>query len=226
MPEIPSDRAKTILCYGDSNTYGFDPQNGLRYPSKIRWTGVLQKILGSGYKIIEEGCNGRTTLYDDPYESWKNGLYHLKPCLNSHKPIDLVILMLGTNDLKQYFHASAETIGKNAETLVNVIQTFTEEKQGYQPAVILVSPPEIGSGIAASPFGDIFSEDAVTESKRFSVYYRQAAEHTGCIFFDAARYIQPSPADSLHLSPSSHAVLAKGLAEVISKGSIKTQGGT
>lgn len=218
MTEIPSDKIKTILCYGDSNTYGFNPKSGLRYPPAIRWTGVLQQLLGPGYKVIEEGCNGRTTVYDDPRESWKNGLSHLRPCLNSHKPIDLVILMLGTNDLKHYFHASAEMIAENAETLVGVIQTFTAEKQGYQPAIILVSPPEIGNGIASSSFGDIFSEDAVAASKSFPTYYRQAAQRKGCIFFDAARYIQPSPADSVHLDPDAHAVLAKGLQKMIQGG--------
>ena len=98
---------KTILCYGDSNTYGYDPSNGFRYPKNVRWTGVLADLLGPEFTVIEEGCNGRTTVFDDPLEGWKNGLDYLKPCLNSHKPIDLVILMLGSNDLKDIFHASA-----------------------------------------------------------------------------------------------------------------------
>ena len=214
MTERASDTEKTILCYGDSNTYGFDPANGLRYPAKIRWTGRLQQILGTGCRVIEEGCNGRTTLYDDPIESWKNGLDHLRPCLNSHKPVDLVILMLGTNDLKYYFHATAEDIGKNVEKLVEVIQSFTEEKQGFQPKIILVSPPEIGTGIASSPFGEIFTEDAIAESKKFSAVYRQVAERRGCVFFDAAQYIRPSEEDSLHLTPEAHAVLAEELGRV------------
>ena len=103
---------KTILCYGDSNTYGYNPANGLRYPKSVRWTGRLQELLGNNYMIIEEGCNGRTTIFDDPIDGWKNGLNYLKPCLNSHKPVDIVILMLGSNDLKQTFHASAEEIAK------------------------------------------------------------------------------------------------------------------
>ena len=97
---------KTILCYGDSNTYGYNPSNGFRYPENVRWTGRLQSALGEGYKIIEEGCNGRTTIFDDPLEGWKNGLGYLRPCLNSHKPVDIVIMMLGSNDLKETFHAS------------------------------------------------------------------------------------------------------------------------
>ena len=84
----------TILCYGDSNTYGYNPVNGLRYPKDVRWTGVLQKLLGEQYAVIEEGCNGRTTVFEDIAEPWKAGLGYLKPCLNTHKPIDFVIMML------------------------------------------------------------------------------------------------------------------------------------
>lgn len=105
---------KTVLCYGDSNTYGYDPSDGFRYPESVRWTCRLQKLLGDDYRIIEEGCNGRTTVFDDPIESWKNGRDYLKPCLNSHKPIDIVILMLGSNDLKETFHASAKQIAAGA----------------------------------------------------------------------------------------------------------------
>ena len=89
---------KTVLCYGDSNTYGYDPRSGLRYPASVRWTCRLATLLGPDYHVIEEGCNGRTTVFDDPIEGWKNGLGYLKPCLNSHKPVDIVILMLGPED--------------------------------------------------------------------------------------------------------------------------------
>ena len=96
---------KNVLCYGDSNTYGYIPETGLRYPKNVRWTGVLQNLLGKNFNVIEEGCNGRTTIFDDPIEGWKNGRDYLKPCLNSHKPIDIIIMMLGSNDLKDFFHA-------------------------------------------------------------------------------------------------------------------------
>ncbi len=98
---------KTILCYGDSNTYGYVPETGMRYPRDIRYPGRLQNLFGEEYTVIEEGCNGRTTIHDDPIDGWKNGLDYLKPCLNSHKPIDIVILMLGSNDLKITFHLTA-----------------------------------------------------------------------------------------------------------------------
>ena len=144
---------KTILCYGDSNTYGYRPDNGMRYDEEIRWTGRLASILGrEEYRVIEEGCNGRTTVFDDPEDPWKNGLPYLKPCLNTHKPIDIVILMLGSNDLKSCFKLSAEEIADGAGKLVETIQGFTADKQGFVPGIVLVSPPEIGEGITTSPF--------------------------------------------------------------------------
>lgn len=206
---------KTVLCYGDSNTYGYNPFNGLRYPRDIRWPGRLQTLLGNNYQVIEEGCNGRTTIHDDPVDGWKNGMDYLKPCLNSHKPVDIVILMLGSNDLKETFHLSVKEIAAGAEALIDVIQAFTLNKQGFQPQIVLVSPPEIGTGIAASPFGYAFTADAAEKSKEFASYYCQTAERKGCIFVDAAQLVQPSIADSLHLMPHDHAVLAEKFSQLI-----------
>lgn len=206
---------KTVLCYGDSNTYGYNPLNGLRYPEDVRWTGILQTLLGNEYRVIEEGCNGRTTIFDDLIEGWKNGLAYLQPCLNSHKPIDIVIMMLGSNDLKKIFHASAKEIADGAGTLVNVIQTFTKEKQGFEPKIVLVSPPEIGEGICFSPFFGAFDETAIQRSREFPNYYQKVAEKYQCVFFDAAAHITSSEVDSLHLSAEAHSVLAEELSEVI-----------
>ena len=206
---------KTVLCYGDSNTYGYVPETGMRYPRDVRYPGRLQILLGDEYAVIEEGCNGRTTIYDDPIDGWKNGLDYLRPCLNSHKPIDIVILMLGSNDLKQTFHLTAEQIAENAGVLVDVIKEFTAEKQGFVPKIILVSPPEIGTGIKTSPFYGAFSEEAVSESKRFSENYKKVADSKGCIFFNAAQYIYPSKVDSLHLTVEGHKVLAEELCKVV-----------
>ncbi len=205
----------TILCYGDSNTYGYVPETGLRYTRDIRYPGRLQILLGEDYTVIEEGCNGRTTIHDDPIDGWKNGLDYLKPCLNSHKPIDIVILMLGSNDLKAAFHMTAGEIAEGVGVLVDVIRTFTEEKQGFIPKIILAAPPEIGKGIKSSPFYGAFYEEAVAESKKFPACYRAVAEKYGCVFFNAAQYIYPSETDSLHLTPEGHKVLAEKLYETV-----------
>ncbi len=206
---------KTVLCYGDSNTYGYNPLNGLRYPENIRWTGRMQTLLGVDFRVIEEGCNGRTTIFDDPLEGWKNGLDYLRPCLNSHKPVDIAILMLGTNDLKEAFHASAEKIAGGAALLVDTIQDFTVEKQGFAPRIILVSPPEIGEGICSSSFAGIFGASAISRSKEFPKLYERVAKEYGCEFLNAAAHIRPSAKDSLHLSPRAHERLAEELCKKV-----------
>ena len=187
----------------------------MRYPPDIRWTGRLQDALKDSYVVIEEGCNGRTTIFPDPVEEWKNGLPYLKPCLNSHKPIDIVILMLGSNDLKDIYHASAGDIADGAGVLADTIKEFTEIKQGFVPKIILVSPPHIGEGILESPFSYAFDETAIERSLAFADEFRRVAKEKSCIFFDAAEVAEPSSIDSLHLSPKAHAALSKALAELI-----------
>ncbi|WP_051464994.1 SGNH/GDSL hydrolase family protein [Butyrivibrio sp. FCS014] len=206
---------KNVLCYGDSNTYGYMPGYGTRYPREIRYPGRLQMILGDEYNVIEEGCSGRTTLYDDPIDGWKNGMDYLLPCLYSHRPIDIMILMLGSNDLKLTFHLTAEQIAESAGKLVDVVKSFTAEKQEFVPKIILVSPPEIGKDIRTSAFYGAFDEGSIGESKRFPEFFRAVAERKDCIFFDAAKYIYPSEVDSLHLTPEGHITLAEELAKVV-----------
>ena len=115
-----------ILCYGDSNTYGYNPEDGMRYPEEIRWPGRLRKMLDEGDRLIEEGCNGRTATFTPAAESWKDGRLYLKACLNSHKPLDLVILMLGSNDLKKEFQARPEQIAGGIREMLTVIGEFMQ----------------------------------------------------------------------------------------------------
>ena len=205
----------TVLCFGDSYTYGYNPVNGQRYAEDIRWTARLQDLLGKEYKVIEEGCNGRTTVFDDPREDWKKGLPYLRPCLNTHKPVDIVILMLGTNDLKEWFHASAAMIAEGASQLVDVIKDFTKIKQGFVPRIILMAPPEIGEKIKDSPFYGNFREDAISRSREFSKLYEKVAKEKGCVFVNAAEYAKASDEDSVHLTPLGHKNLADVLAFII-----------
>ncbi len=124
---------KKILCYGDSNTWGHIPVTGGRYGDDVRWTGVLQAALGEGYRVIEEGLNGRTTVHDDPIEGvYKNGKHYLIPCLESHRPLDLVIMMLGTNDLKMRFSLPPSDIARGVEAL--------------EVGVLRIGPPQRGEG--------------------------------------------------------------------------------
>ena len=206
---------KTILCYGDSNTHGFDPRDGKRYPADVRWPGVLRQLLGDEYTVIEEGCNGRTSILEDPVESWKNGLTSFRPCLVSHKPIDILIIMLGTNNLKRYFHASAAEIADSTSVLIDIARDFLTAQQGYAPEIILVSPPLVGPGIDNSPFSFAWGSDAIARSKDFAKEYKRVADSRSCLFFDSAPVATPSEEDSVHITPQAHKALAEGLYEVV-----------
>ena len=205
---------RRILCFGDSNTYGFDPVTQGRLAEDIRWPGRLAKLLGDDWRVIEEGCNGRTTRMIDPSDPWKSGLEYLKPCIHSHKPLDLIIVMLGTNDLKTVFGLSTEEIAGNAEALVHEIDDYYQKKTAdkVRPPILLISPPEIGPGIATTSFlAPLYDETAITRSKEFSGYYRTVAERNGCWFLDSAPYMLPSEQDSLHVMPEGHAKMAEAV---------------
>ena len=136
---------KTILCYGDSNTWGCIPLTGAhpprRYGPAQRWPGVLRRELGNGFWIVEEGLNGRTTVWDDPLEPFRSGKELLVPCLLTHQPIDLVIVMLGTNDLKIRFGVGARDIAAGAGFLLDVVHASKCGPGESPPEALLLCPP-------------------------------------------------------------------------------------
>lgn len=203
----------TVLCYGDSNTYGYIPGGG-RYPKRIRWPGRLAELLGNDYYVIEEGCCGRTTVYD-PEESWKNGMRYLKPCLSSHIPVDILILMLGTNDLQTCFSFTEPGIACGVRCLIDIIMPFLFERQGFVPEIFLVAPPEIGEGITDSEFAAFFDSTSVSRSRLFGPSYADVAAEKACHFWNAAQWVRPSPVDCLHLDEAGHAVVAEQVAQQI-----------
>lgn len=206
-------RQRTVLCYGDSNTWGFDPVTKERFGPMQRWTGILQESLGPSVRIIEEGLNGRTTVFDDPLQPGRNGLDYLVPCLDSHSPVDLLVLMLGTNDLKRRFALSAEEISLGAARLIAAAQGSRSGANGRSAQVLLLSPPLIG------PLHEYagFFEGAESKSAELARYFRRIAEETGCRFLDTAPLVRASEVDGVHLDPSSHATLARALAEELPK---------
>jgi lysophospholipase L1-like esterase len=189
---------KTVLCYGDSNTWGYNAAGAGRYPLEARWTTALARELGSGYTVIAEGLNGRTTVWPDPVEGeHKNGKPYLIPCLESHHPIDLVILMLGTNDLKHRYGLSAWDIASGAGTLAQIIHRSEFGPEGAPPEVLLLAPPRtcVGDG----PFAGMF-EGADEKSKLFGSQYRRVAEENGVDFLNTSQVIVSDPTDGIHLA--------------------------
>jgi len=204
---------KTILCYGDSNTWGYNPKQPGRYPKSIRWTTVLQKNLGSDFEVIAEGLNGRTTVWDDPIEGeYKNGKRYLLPCLHTHKPIDLVILFLGSNDLKHRFSVTPEEIAKGVEALVDIIRKSETGPDMQSPQILVLIPPPIK---ALPNFSSIFLE-AVEKSKLFRQSYYEILEGK-CHLLDTSTIIESSDIDGVHLDPESHKLLGKAVADYIIK---------
>lgn len=201
---------KTILCYGDSNTYGLKPDSNQRYPREVRWTGLLQKSLGEDYHVIEEGLSGRTTLWDDPIEEHKNGKTYLLPCLESHSPIDLVVLMLGTNDLKTRFSLTPFDIGASVENLVKCIQKSESGPEGQPPKILLISPAPIHS-VGRDDLDHMFF-DMEERSRALAHYYEIVAKRYSAAFLDPKDRVETNELDGIHYSVRGHAVMA-GLVE-------------
>ena len=200
---------KTILCYGDSNTWGYNPVTQDRFGHDERWTGVLAQELGPGYRVLEEGLNGRTTLWDDPIEGHKNGREYLIPCLESQRPLDLVVLMLGTNDLKQRFSVSAYDIAASVEVLVQLVQKSEAGPDGGAPQVLLLAPPVVGQ---LSDYAEMFGAEAQAKSRKLAAYYCRVAEAHHCHFLDAGQVIVSSDLDGIHFEAGEHRKLGLAVA--------------
>jgi lysophospholipase L1-like esterase len=202
------DNVKTILCYGDSNTWGYDPATQDRFARDLRWTGVLRNALGEGYLVIEEGLNGRTTVWDDPIEGYKSGKEYLIPCLETHRPIDLVIIMLGSNDLKKRFSLSAFDIAEGAGVLVRIVQKSDAAHDGAAPKVLLIAPAPVAKLTA---FADMF-EGSETKSRQFSTQYARVAQECGCPLLDAGQVIVLSDLDGIHFEAGEHRKFGEAVA--------------
>ena len=204
---------KRILCYGDSNTWGSDPLTGERLDDQTRWTRVLAHALGLDYEVIEEGLCGRTTVWDDPIEGYKNGHTYLIPCLESHRPLDLVVILLGTNDLKQRFSLTAYDIAQGAGVLVKSVQQSEAGRDAKAPPVLLMAPPPVGR---LTDYAEMF-EDSLEKSKKLGARYREVAGELGCAFLDTSSIIASSKVDGIHFDPDGHAKLGRAVARIIKK---------
>lgn len=190
-----------ILFFGDSNTHGSNPAGGARHSRDVRFTGLVQKELGANYYIIEEGLGGRTTVFDDPTSEGRCGIDYIVPCLKSHKPIDLLVIMLGTNDTKAIFSANAHSINMGMQRLVQkvfgVSDCFRDKCN-----ILLVSPCIIKDGVAN------LGEDSPQKSKDIIPLFEQTAKNMGLYYMAASDFAQASDKDKLHLDADAHRKLA------------------
>ena len=206
---------RTILCYGDSNTHGTAPMSDLdddrRFGPTERWAGVMRGILGADWHVVEEGLPGRTTVLDDPIEGiYKNGLTYLAPCLESHRPIDVITIALGTNDLKARFGMPASDIAAGAGILVETVAAVLG-RFGQSAKVLLIAPPPI---LEVGCLADMFAGGAA-KSQAFALHHAAVAKRFGAAFLDAGALIASSKVDGIHFDQPAHQALGKAVAATV-----------
>jgi lysophospholipase L1-like esterase len=207
---------KTILCYGDSNTWGYNPKTQNRHDHNTRWPMALKNLLNKDapldepeWWVVEEGLGGRTSCREDPLEGDKNGLRQLLPILESHRPIDLVAVMLGTNDLKPRFNPSPFDIAQGVQNVALAIQKSNFGPDNAAPKVLMICPP---AAVDSPALKHIFG-DCAKLSKKLPLFYKALAIECGAAFLDAGKHIKSSPVDGIHLEPEDQLLLAEAVAE-------------
>ena len=212
---------KHIVCLGDSNTHGYcaDPADcadgGIRFNEDERWTRRLQSLLGEDCLVVEEGLSGRTTCFDDPIYEGLSALDYITPCLKSHEFVDLLVIMLGTNDVKERFAASAACVAIGMARLVKKAMA-TECWGDKKPNILVIAPPHIGEGMPASAVGATMGSGCVEKSRELAHYYKEQCELIGCHFLDAqALGCEFNTVDYMHLTKKGHETLARALAGLI-----------
>ncbi len=197
---------KTIVCFGDSNTYGYNPENRGRFSYGERWTGILQQKLGGGFRVIEEGLNGRTTVFDDPIEGDKSGKNHLMTCIYTHSPIDLLIIFLGANDLKTRFGLTVDDIALGADRLVKMAKGVDQSDLSRVSRILLISPVPLKSELADEVTLMFGSGELREKSLLLAERMERTAQANNVGFLKAGDYA--SELDGIHLSAEGHSLLA------------------
>jgi lysophospholipase L1-like esterase len=215
---------KTILCYGDSNTYGTMPidfdrrtlefiPSQFRFPREKRWTTILQRGLGDKCEVIVEGLKGRTTVFDNPVaRPHLNGLTYLLPCLESHAPIDLVVVMLGTNDLQAKYSIPAYEIAQGVGVLIRTIKQSACGPNGNHPQILILCPPPLGR---LTHFKAIYDATSTNKSEKLANNYKIISELFGCHFFDVSSIIRMSDRDGLHFEEEGAIKLGHAMIKIV-----------
>ncbi len=203
---------KTVLCFGDSLTWGYNPTDGSRYEFDQRWPGILELEMNGQVRVIEEALPGRTINSDSPFLPGRNGAEVLDMVLETHSPIDIVIIMLGTNDLWLGFDYSASYITTACLSLVWKVQKSHAGPEFGAPKILLISPPPLEK---LSPLMDLFFKGREKVSKELAGLYKIGAKASCVEFLDSSKYVKTSTVDGVHLEPGEHNKLAKAVKKTI-----------
>lgn len=204
-----------VLVYSDSLSWGIIPTTRRRLPFDQRWPGVMEMTLcasGRKVRVIEDCLNGRRTVWDDPFKPGRNGLVGLAQRIEIHSPLDLVVLMLGTNDFQSMHQHNAWHSSQGILALVSTVRAAPIEPGMPVPQVVVVAPPAIQT--PKGPIAPKF-EGGETKCAGLADAFRQASEEIGCQFFDAGGVVSSSTLDGVHLDPEQHLALGKALSRVL-----------
>ncbi|APH72571.1 SGNH/GDSL hydrolase family protein [Aquibium oceanicum] len=205
---------KTVLCYGDSLTWGYSAEGPARHAHEDRWPNVLQASLGQSVQVIAEGLNGRTTAFDDHLASSdRNGARVLPTLLVTHAPLDLVIIMLGSNDMKPFVCGRAVGAVQGMRRLVDIVRGTAYPLEQEPPEILLVAPPPLCE--TADPDFAAMFEGMIGESRMLASLYSDLADDTGCGFFDAGSVAPTTPLDGVHLDAKSTRAVGKALEPIV-----------
>ena len=202
-----------IVCFGDSNTHGYCAMTGGRFDETRRWCCLLQERLGEDFLIIEEGLSGRTTCFDDPIHEGLSGLDYIYPCLMSHEPVDLLIIMLGTNDTKERFGSSAACIALGLKRLIAKAVATTDCWRDGKASILVVVPQNIDKRYEDTEVGATMGRGCAEKSEGLAEEFAKIAELTSCHYMDANRLVTapPNDIDYMHLTAEGHRQLAEAL---------------
>lgn len=212
-----------ILIYGDSNSWGYisktmNPYTGYaeRFPSHIRWPGLLNQYLGDGFTVINEALPGRTTGLDDPELPGRNGLSYFYPCLYSHRPLSMVIFMLGSNDLKPKFNTTPKHITNRLESLCRMVENNQTGFQGSVPAIVIIAPALIEKA-RLTPFMQTRFQGAEMKSRQLPEYFYRLAQKNGYYYYNASEFSElfGQDSDGIHFDAPAHQTLATEIANYI-----------
>ena len=205
---------KTILAFGDSITWGFEAETFKRHAFEDRWPNALGAKLGPNYRLIAEGLNGRTTVHDDNLvDEQRNGVKALPMLLSSHQPLDLVIIALGTNDLKHPWWSRASDAKRGVQRLVEITQRFDYGVDMRTPKILVIAPPAVIHTNNAD-FDKMFSH-GIKESQKFGDEYKLLEKSHGITVFEAAKIVEADPRDGIHLGAANTRKLGESLAPLV-----------
>lgn len=206
---------KHVVCFGDSNTWGYIPRTeGERYPFEDRYPGILQARLGAGIRVHEEGLSGRMTGWDDPHTPDRNALDQIAAVLETHRPMDMLVIMLGTNDLKRFLNLEAVDCALALDALIDRVEAARCGANGARPVILIVAPVHVVE--TPTPFGRKF-EGAIPKSEGFAAAYREIAQQRKTLFLDAASVAKASALDGIHIDKEGHRRLAGAVAEIVER---------